>query len=602
MKTKHILLAGSLLTAALTMNSCLDFDDPGDELGLNNVQTEGTRFTGDVDTIYYLNDITFDGAVEAYTQLYETLLPTAAGSIYSIRGSKGGSPSDDHAYQMQYSLGTDGYAQYFVVPHKDFEYSQETQTSTYNIALKFNGGAHGVYSDAKLGMMPLLNHPAIDSIPEIKAIFLLYYCIAAQEMADLSGPFTYLEDKKNLEEVTEYNDVKTIYYGIENNINTIIECLKHYDSRPNEYKELVKSIRSQFCKTNHAEDYSSMDSYIRLANSLKLRMAMHIVKIEPATARKWAEEAVAGGVIEAMGQQHGIFPKIPGTQFTHPLATIASAWNDIRISASFESLLMSLDHPYTKYLVLPNNADIINKKTGDTIPAGTLICGIRSGTLVDNGQYDYVLNKRLAYSSLDVNVLKNKNCPKYFIKWAEVDFLRAEGALRGWNMGGNAQFFYERGIDNAFMEEPTSGSEYSSYVNDYKNLEAPIDYVSVEPLGEGADWPSVTKIGVKWNDLDEPETKLEKIITQKYLALFPLSNEAWTELRRTGYPKLFPVLNPDEGDGSLEDGDIIRRIPWVPTDALGMAMVETSGIPALGNRPDEQGTRLWWDVDTDSNF
>ena len=114
---------------------------------------------------------------------------------------------------------------------------------------------------------------------------------------------------------------------------------------------------------------------------------------------------------------------------------------------------------------------------------------------------------------------------------------------------------------------------------------------------------SVTKIGVKWNEADDNETKLEKIITQKYFALFPLSTEAWAEMRRTGYPKMFQVLNTDDGDGSIEQGKagqaqvgIIRRIPWVPTDPIAANMVEFSGIPALGG-PDEQATRLWWDVD-----
>ena len=30
---------------------------------------------------------------------------------------------------------------------------------------------------------------------------------------------------------------------------------------------------------------------------------------------------------------------------------------------------------------------------------------------------------------------------------------------------------------------------------------------------------------------------------------------------------------------------------------LALGMVENSGIPALGGKPDEQATRLWWDVD-----
>jgi hypothetical protein len=322
-------------------------------------------------------------------------------------------------------------------------------------------------------------------------------------------------------------------------------------------------------------------------------MAMHIVKVEPATAQRWAEEAVAAGVVESATDQQGLFPSVIG--FNHPLAEIANSWNDLRLSASFESLLMSLDHPYTKYLFLPNSNEIKNKKTGEVMPAGTRICGIRSGTLVGDGQ-TLALNKRQAYSTFSTDVLMQGRCPTYFVKWAEVDFLRAEGALRGWEMGGSAQFFYERGIENAYIEDPNSGSRYNDYLYAYMNLEKPMNYISVDPMGDGPDWPSTTTIGVKWNEGDDNETKLEKIITQKYIALFPLSTEAWTEMRRTGYPKLFPVLNPDDGDGSLEDGDIIRRIPWVPTDPVAMGMVEASGIPALGGA-DEQATRLWWDVD-----
>ena len=607
MKKRHILLAGSLFIAALTMNSCLDFDDPGTELGINDVQTDDTKHSGNVDSIPYLNEITLEGATEAYETLVDgKYFGSALTAIYNMRGSKDGEPSQAHAYQMQYSLGTDLYVQYFTVPHNDFPYSETVMTSTYHINEKFIGGAYGCYNDAKFGIIPLLQHPSIDSIPEIKAIFLLYYCIAAQEMADLSGPFTYLEDKQGIEDVTEYNDVKTIYYGIEENLNTIVECLKHFDNRPAGYKKLIKSALKQYCKTNHAENYTNdncMDSYIRLANSLKLRMAMHISNVEPATAKKWAEEAVAGGVIEEMGQQHGLFPKNSGMQnFESPFVTISTGWHDVVISASFESLLMSLNHPYSKYLFAKNSGEIKNKRTGEVLPAKTRLCGVRSGTLVGKGQYDPVTNPYLNYSEFDPIIIKDIKTPKYFIKWAEVDFLRAEGKILGWNTGEkSAEFYYYRGIDNAFFEEPTGGSQYTSYVDEYKNLAEAIDYVNVDPLGEGPDWPSVTKIGVKWNDADDNKIKLEKIITQKYLALFPLSSEAWTELRRTGYPKLFPVLNPDEGDGSIEDGEMIRRIPWWTQDPMAKAMIKTSGIPALGNKPNEQATRLWWDVNV-TNF
>ena len=102
------------------------------------------------------------------------------------------------------------------------------------------------------------------------------------------------------------------------------------------------------------------------------------------------------------------------------------------------------------------------------------------------------------------------------MKLSEVDFLRAEGALHGWNMGGSESFFYNRGIDYAYLEDRNVGSpEYTNALETYKNLENAVDYTYVDPQGITDDMPSVTKIGVKWNDGDSPEVKLEKIITQK---------------------------------------------------------------------------------------
>ena len=48
---------------------------------------------------------------------------------------------------------------------------------------------------------------------------------------------------------------------------------------------------------------------------------------------------------------------------------------------------------------------------------------------------------------------------------AEVTFLRAEGALRGWDMGGDAQALYEKAIALSFEERGgTTGAD--RYVKD----------------------------------------------------------------------------------------------------------------------------------------
>ena len=611
---KYLTLASSLLIASFAMQSCLDFDDPGDELGVNQTILDNTVYVGNIDSIPYHNTPTEAGLEEAIKTLEDgKYFGQILNGQYCMRGGKEGNAPGGHAYQRQFSLGTDNYAQYFTVPHKKFMYG--SLTSTYNISAEFNGDPHGAYTMAKNAFMPALHHPAIDSIPEIKAIVLLYYCLMAQERADLSGPFTYFEDKQNSEAPYTYNSVKDIYFDIVNNLDTIVACLKNYENRPDWYKNKLynRIFANNTFQTSYDLIYGeqTMNTYIKFANSLKLRMAMHIVKVEPETAKKWAEEAVASGVIERVEEQSGLFPMVSG--HTNPLMEIANGWGDLRLSASFESLLMSLDHPYTKFLFLPNSGDIINRKTQELTPAGTRICGIRSGTYVGQGQ-TYAQNMRQAYSTFDDNVFGTGGVPSYFIKLAEVDFLRAEGALREWNMGGTAKSFYESGIRNADLVchmavdyaviNPETGEDcgYRTLVDAYMEQETPwMDengntYVNVDPYGDGPDWPSVTKIGVKWNDDEDSETKLEKIITQKYIALFPLSTEAWTELRRTGYPKLFPVLNTDDGDGSIKQGEMIRRIPWVPIEPAAINMVETSGIRELGG-PDEQATRLWWDVD-----
>ena len=165
-------------------------------------------------------------------------------------------------------------------------------------------------------------------------------------------------------------------------------------------------------------------------------------------------------------------------------------------------------------------------------------------------------------------------------------------------MGGDAGTFYNRGIDNAYLEDRDMAT-FSTYVlrlSEYKVLEEPLSYIYVDPQGIVDDMPSVTQIGVKWNDGDSPEVKLEKIITQKYIAAYPYSYEPWVDMRRTGYPKVFPVINPGNGDGSILEGNIIRRMPFPNTDDSSIRDIQATGLKALGGA-DLQATRLWWDID-----
>jgi len=603
MRRKQYLSLFAIGFSAMGLTACMDFDNAYDTLTIDEEVTETTVYQGHPDSLHYNVEITEEGLDSALLHL-NTNLRQAKGGQYAMRGGKNGDYPGEHAYQRQYSLGPDNYAQYTTVPHYDFMYG--TLMTSYDVSVEFNPGPNSSFLIVKNAIVPLLNHPDIDSIPEMKAIYLLLLDYSSQEIADVHGAFPYDDFLHNKQTSPfTYKGVEFIYKTIVSHIDSITRCLAHYETRPDWYKTKVQKLMNSnldVCQDKY-NNRKGMDSWIRFANSLKLRIAMHSVKAEPALARQWAEEAVAGGVVEDISQEFALWGYQLG--FGHPLNMIWISWGDARLSASFGSLLLSLDHPYTKGdfpFFHKNGGALTNTKTGEVLPPDSEIIGLREGIHPGMGQ-SAATNPMLNYSVFEPDLMAQ--APLYLMKLSEVDFLRAEGAIRGWNMGGTAQAFYERGIRYAYLFERSEDWQHEDYdllVDDYLNLETPVEYVYHDPLGNVPDEPSVTKIGVKWNDADDLEVKLEKIITQKYIASFPNSFEAWTELRRTGYPKLFPVMNADEGDGTLKYGDIIRRAPFPDTDDASVEDIINTGLEALGNKEDYQSTRLWWDREDVPNF
>ncbi|MEQ8532538.1 MAG: SusD/RagB family nutrient-binding outer membrane lipoprotein, partial [Imperialibacter sp.] len=82
----------------------------------------------------------------------------------------------------------------------------------------------------------------------------------------------------------------------------------------------------------------------------------------------------------------------------------------------------------------------------------------------------------------------------------------------------------------------------------------------------------------------------ENIITQKWVALFGQGIEAWTELRRTGFPVL-PAADPRAL--FQNDGVLPTRLVYPSTEySLNGTNVEAGA--ALNGGPDDMKTALWW--------
>ena len=171
---------------------------------------------------------------------------------------------------------------------------------------------------------------------------------------------------------------------------------------------------------------------------------------------------------------------------------------------------------------------------------------------------------------------------------AEVQLTLAEGALRGWNMGGTAADFYAKGVTLSFEQWGVSGAD--AYLADNTSL----PQLYVDPLGTYSYNGVQPTITVAFDQSADFETNLERIVTQKYIAMFPNGNEAWAEFRRTGYPRLMPVA-VNKNVNQVPQGEFARRL-WYPQEEYkDNGQNVAAAIADLTPQADLMSSRMWWD-------
>ena len=144
------------------------------------------------------------------------------------------------------------------------------------------------------------------------------------------------------------------------------------------------------------------------------------------------------------------------------------------------------------------------------------------------------------------NMIVASDTPYLWFNAAEATFLHAEYELR-WGSAETAKTLYEQAVRLSFEERGASGAD--AYLVDATKKPAPY----TDPLGNYSA-SARSEITVPWETATDgsdteavQERNLERIIVQKWIAIFPLGVEAWSEHRRTGYPKLLPVPTDKSG-------------------------------------------------------
>jgi hypothetical protein len=460
-------------------------------------------------------------------------------------------------FQLQQNLIGDVYSGYMTPPTP---FAGNVNNMTYSLVDGWNGFP---WADAYGDVMPfalniknaveLGGDPAGEKFVHLSNIIRVS---AMHRVSDIYGPIRYTKFD-DFATTGEYDSQQVAYNAFFMELGAAIDALKAFEGD------------TQFVPFDMSSLGGDIAMWRKYANSLRLRLAMRVVKVDAALAKTEGEKALASdaGLLEATDMYIN-------TGFAHPLTVISGSWGDIRMGAEMESILEGFD----------DGRKEVYFKPAEDATLGGAYKGIRMGIEIEaKGQYG-------AHSALGSAI---ETETMQWMTAAEVYFLRAEAALRGWSGSGDAQSNYENGVKASFVQHGISGAD--AYLAD--NTSTPNDFVDAINSVNDYAYPSDVKIA--YNTAGTNEEQLEQIITQKWIAMFPDGQEAWSEFRRTGYPRIFPVVVNNSG-GTIDTDTQIRRINFVQNE------LNTNGdnvdiAKGFLNGPDNGGTRLWWDIDG-SNF
>ncbi|EJX08604.1 hypothetical protein, secreted [gut metagenome] len=315
--------------------------------------------------------------------------------------------------------------------------------------------------------------------------------------------------------------------------------------------------------------------WIKLANSLMLRMAVRMRFVDEALAKEYVTKATDpqnGGLIEVKADEARLVSTSKYPLLNPFIATID--YKESRMGATAWTYLMGYNDPrlekyYTK------------------------------GYWWQDGYFSIAPGNTEAKAEGE-NTAEFASCPKftgadpiYWFRASETYFLKAEAALAQL-MPGDAKDFYERGVRMSMDEWGINSGDADYYLTLGEAKPKALDIYS---YGYGTYNCDISEgnVSPKWMDNGTDAQHLQQIITQKYLALYPNGVEAWTEYRRTGYPylmKLYDTTLPNK-IGAPATTRAPERFSFAADEYKGNEEGMKEIVTLLGG-PDKGSTKLWW--------
>lgn len=478
-------------------------------------------------------------------------------------GTQADGTSVANRYQTAYNLAADCWSGYFG------QNNNWGGPNNLNYFLK-DGWVASSYTESYSTVVPLwqdLKGKTETQFPEVFALAQILKISAWHKATDMFGPIPYKEAGKGLITVP-YDSQEEVYKAMFKELSDAIEVLTKYADNGN--SKLLPNADAVYAGDVH--------KWVVYANSLMLRLAMRVYYADAALSKKYALQAInhSYGVMKTKDDEAKM-ERGASLEFKNNLDVLINQYNECRMGSSMLAYLGGYQDPR-----LPKYFNTSTVSQAVTVGTYGKYSGVPTG-------HDVSSNDAFRDSSRPAIT---STTPTYWMRASEVYFLLAEAALHGFAVGGTAESLYEKGIEMSFEENGIASSEVADYMS--SGLKPSAYSFHLTNPGVNVDVPAVTEATTAWSGTDEE--KLEKIMIQKWIALYPNGQEAWTEYRRTGYPKLHSVVT-NYSNGEIDSEVGIRRMRFPTnksTSAEDIANLE-SARKLLRGGLDKAGTRLWWD-------
>ena len=478
-------------------------------------------------------------------------------------GTQADGTSVANRYQTAYNLAADCWSGYFG------QNNNWGGPNNLNYFLK-DGWVASSYTESYSTVVPLwqdLKGKTETQFPEVFALAQILKISAWHKATDMFGPIPYKEAGKGLITVP-YDSQEEVYKAMFKELSDAIEVLTKYADNGN--SKLLPNADAVYAGDVH--------KWVVYANSLMLRLAMRVYYADAALSKKYALQAVnhSYGVMKTKDDEAKM-ERGASLEFKNNLDVLINQYNECRMGSSMLAYLGGYQDPR-----LPKYFNTSTVSQAVTVGTYGKYSGVPTGHDVSSNDA-FKDSSRPAITS---------TTPTYWMRASEVYFLLAEAALHGFAVGGTAESLYEKGIEMSFEENGIASSEVVDYMS--SGLKPSAYSFHLTNPSVNVDAPAVTEATTAWSGSDEE--KLEKIMIQKWIALYPNGQEAWTEYRRTGYPKLHSVVT-NYSNGEIDSEVGIRRMRFPTnksTSAEDIANLE-SARKLLRGGLDKAGTRLWWD-------